>query len=422
MNSRPFFSVVMPTHNRAGLLPQAVRSVLNQTFGDFEIIISDNFSSDETPQIAQSFGDKRIKYFRSGKSLSMGDSFEFALSHANGEYVSFLSDDDAYAKVFLETLYRVSNEQNAEVVTCKIAPYFADCCYEYGRSIAAQSMLIQSFDRKIFTLEKAEAVSFLFDKFRLSSNKNIPDFINIPLLVNTIYHSSIIEKINRRISKLFPVVSSDIYTSVLFLNTANRFCYINEPLYLQAIWKGSTTSGDQSLFERYPEESKFDFVPLKKLLSLQNYNTNTVLRAKADWGKDFQQFPVEWSNYFISSFQEIMYEKISGVDVAQELKEFETVLSKQDEELQRKVKIEISKYSLQREKFKNRLKDTDFGKLLLKLKHRNIQILDGVGSITECGNLINTDFLDKYADKRSSNFYGKRHSNLNANLNRCSEG
>ncbi len=75
----------MPTRNRAELLPFAIRSVLNQTFDDFELIISDNFSSDETPQVAQSFGDRRIRYFRSEAPLSMGDSWEFAISHASGE-------------------------------------------------------------------------------------------------------------------------------------------------------------------------------------------------------------------------------------------------------------------------------------------------------------------------------------------------
>src|SRR5436309_9290227 len=91
----PFFSVVLTTRNRAALLPFAVRSILAQSYGDFEIIISDNFSSDNTPEVAQSFGESRISYVRTRESLSMSESYSFALSHARGQYVTFLSDDDA---------------------------------------------------------------------------------------------------------------------------------------------------------------------------------------------------------------------------------------------------------------------------------------------------------------------------------------
>ena len=51
----PFFSIVIPTFNRSDLFPYAVRSILNQTFEDFEIIISDNCSADDTPQVAKQF-------------------------------------------------------------------------------------------------------------------------------------------------------------------------------------------------------------------------------------------------------------------------------------------------------------------------------------------------------------------------------
>jgi glycosyltransferase involved in cell wall biosynthesis len=60
----PFFSVVIPTFNRGDLLPYAVQSVLKQTFEDFEIIVSDNCSSDDTPKVSKQFEDPRFRYLR----------------------------------------------------------------------------------------------------------------------------------------------------------------------------------------------------------------------------------------------------------------------------------------------------------------------------------------------------------------------
>ena len=181
MSIKPFFSVVMPTRNRANLLPLAIRSVLDQTFGDFEVIVSDNFSHDETPQVAKSFDDERIKYFRSESSLSVGDSWEFALSHATGEYVTFLSDDDAYSQIFLETLYRVIKEQGAEIVSCKLAYYYGSNVHKYGRSIEAESLIVQPFNRQLYDLNRTESVSALFATATTDGNRLVSPFLSIQL-------------------------------------------------------------------------------------------------------------------------------------------------------------------------------------------------------------------------------------------------
>ncbi|MBA3632980.1 MAG: glycosyltransferase family 2 protein [Acidobacteria bacterium] len=287
--SKPFFSIVLPTRNRAKLLLRAIQSVLNQTFDDFEIIISDNFSIDDTAQIAQNLTDKRIRYFRSKTALSMGDSFEFALSHARGEFVTFLSDDDAYSKVYLETMYRQINKENAEIVTCRIAKYYEIEDSQFGRNIN-KSVVIYPFDRKIYTFNRKEALEFLFAKFRLLTPIPEINSIGFPQLVNSVYHSSIIKKVKTQVSKIFPIVSSDIYSSVLFLNAIEKYQYINEPLYLHTVWQGSETSGDKSIYESYPEEMILNYVPLKKFISGTNYQTNAILRAKCDLGETLKKY------------------------------------------------------------------------------------------------------------------------------------
>ena len=87
---KPFFSVLMPTYNRAHLLPLAIKSVLNQTFEDFELIISNGGSTDNTSDLINTFTDSRIRYVESKERLSIGDNYQNTLDNADGEYITFL--------------------------------------------------------------------------------------------------------------------------------------------------------------------------------------------------------------------------------------------------------------------------------------------------------------------------------------------
>jgi glycosyltransferase involved in cell wall biosynthesis len=83
----------MPTKNRAELLGGAIQSALNQSFRDFEIIVSDNDDSDTaTREAVAKFNDPRIRYFRTSGKLPMHDNWENAFAQARGEYILLLED------------------------------------------------------------------------------------------------------------------------------------------------------------------------------------------------------------------------------------------------------------------------------------------------------------------------------------------
>ncbi len=98
----PKVSVVIPTHNRAELLPLAVRSVLEQTFQDFEIIIVDDASKDNTKEVVQGFKDDRIKFLH--RDTCGGDAVarNLGIAISKGEYIALLDDDDQWAPEKLE--------------------------------------------------------------------------------------------------------------------------------------------------------------------------------------------------------------------------------------------------------------------------------------------------------------------------------
>jgi glycosyltransferase involved in cell wall biosynthesis len=92
--SRPRVSVCIPTYNRAGYLRLSIESVLSQSFGDWELIVADNASTDETAAVVASFTDPRIRYVRNEVNLGMTGNFNRCLELARGEFVAMLCDDD----------------------------------------------------------------------------------------------------------------------------------------------------------------------------------------------------------------------------------------------------------------------------------------------------------------------------------------
>src|SRR6187551_3097335 len=100
----PKVSVLIPTYNSAPFLDDAIRSVLDQTFTDFELIIVDNCSTDNSKAvISQYLSDDRIKFYVNEKNIGSNGNFNKCFSLANGEYVKCLCSDD---KLHPELLHR----------------------------------------------------------------------------------------------------------------------------------------------------------------------------------------------------------------------------------------------------------------------------------------------------------------------------
>jgi glycosyltransferase involved in cell wall biosynthesis len=96
MTHIPFFSVVIPTHNRVDLLEQAIRSVLQQTFTDFEIIVVDDHSTDNTQIRLAEYDDPRLTYFLNDHGRGGAGARNAGIARTRGQWVAFLDDDDVW--------------------------------------------------------------------------------------------------------------------------------------------------------------------------------------------------------------------------------------------------------------------------------------------------------------------------------------
>ena len=94
----PKVSVIIPTYNRANLLARAIKSVLNQTFQDFELIVVDDGSTDNTRKVVEEFQkkDSRIKYIFQENSGGPAKPINTGIKNSKGEYITILEDDDEF--------------------------------------------------------------------------------------------------------------------------------------------------------------------------------------------------------------------------------------------------------------------------------------------------------------------------------------
>jgi glycosyltransferase involved in cell wall biosynthesis len=99
----PQVSAIITTYNRAGFLPMAISSVLNQTHQDFELLVVDDCSSDHTGAVVASFKDDRIRYVRHDVNQGESGARNTGIAKSSGRYIAFLDDDDEWLPAKLQS-------------------------------------------------------------------------------------------------------------------------------------------------------------------------------------------------------------------------------------------------------------------------------------------------------------------------------
>ncbi len=101
----PFFSIIIPTYNRSAYLPKTIQSVIDQSFTDWECLVIDDGSTDNTEDVVKEFNEPRIKYFwKENEERSIARNY--GIARAKGMFVCFLDSDDYYKSDHLQVLYK----------------------------------------------------------------------------------------------------------------------------------------------------------------------------------------------------------------------------------------------------------------------------------------------------------------------------
>ncbi|MEM1252510.1 MAG: glycosyltransferase family 2 protein [Cyanobacteria bacterium P01_H01_bin.21] len=121
----PLISVIIPTYNRPDYLREAIASVINQTYTNLEIIVSDDCSTQNPKGLIESFHDPRLRLRRNSKNLGVGLNSTYGFIGSKGKYVASLNDDDKWDPHFLERLVQPL-EQNSDLVLAFCDYYVID--------------------------------------------------------------------------------------------------------------------------------------------------------------------------------------------------------------------------------------------------------------------------------------------------------
>jgi glycosyltransferase involved in cell wall biosynthesis len=108
---RPKVTIAIPTFNRAGWIEGAVAGALAQTYPDFEVLVSDNASTDDTSAVLAKFADPRVRVVRHETNIGMVGNWNACLKEARGDYLALVPDDDRISPWFLERCMRLVDDE-----------------------------------------------------------------------------------------------------------------------------------------------------------------------------------------------------------------------------------------------------------------------------------------------------------------------
>ena len=122
-NLSPLVSIIIPTHNRADLLPRAIKSVLSQSYTNYEIIVVDDGSVDNTQEVLLKFKSDKLRFLKNETPKGACNARNKGIQAAAGELLAFLDDDDEYLPTYFE--------ENIKIYDPKWAYIFSRCYYIY---------------------------------------------------------------------------------------------------------------------------------------------------------------------------------------------------------------------------------------------------------------------------------------------------
>ena len=113
--NNPSISIIMPTYKQANLISRSIQSVLNQTYTDFEVIIVDDGSKDNTKEVVKSFEDVRIRYISQGENKGVARAHNTSVDFSKGDFISFLGSDDEWHSSKIKKEFKIFEVSDSKV-------------------------------------------------------------------------------------------------------------------------------------------------------------------------------------------------------------------------------------------------------------------------------------------------------------------
>jgi glycosyltransferase involved in cell wall biosynthesis len=151
-------SIIIPVYNRRYLLGRTLKSVVNQTYRNIEVLVVDDSSSEDIKSVTDSFNDPRIRYFKHNRNKGVVAARNTGLKEAKGQFISFLDSDDEYLPEKTEKQVKVFFQQktgdNIEIVYCRMLVEKQNVYRLYYPKVCRWNILLQQIMVKKQVIEK----------------------------------------------------------------------------------------------------------------------------------------------------------------------------------------------------------------------------------------------------------------------------
>ena len=324
-NKIPYFSICLATYNMENYIESTISSIMNQSFQDFEIIIVNDYSNDNTLNIINKVKNNKIKIINHSKNLGVLSSRIDCILNSSGKYLFLMDSDDLFLEPNLfEYLYNYNLKYNLDIIEFLMLAYLEKNKYLYKEEFYYH---YHNFSDKIIYQPQ---LSNLF--FYIPNTNNYSEII-CQSSRNKIFRKEILLKTVNYFGKDYYneyfITAEDTLLSLISYQFANNYSNINYPGYMYNIREKSMTHGEKTIKERilydynyllfnkilyklikdFKKDINFLFYDLKRtnFLLLQLKNLSTILKSEVnEFYKEIRKnsnISMEFNDFILNSLK-----------------------------------------------------------------------------------------------------------------------
>jgi len=216
------FTVVIPTADRSNTLRHTIKTCVDQDYADYEILVSDNCSQDETRDVVDNFRDPRIRYINTGKRLSMSSNWEFALNHVSEGYITYLGDDDGLLPQAVTDVAQIVAGSSTKAVSWLKADY----CWPCNLNSNMQNICIIPLQNRLYLYNSKRIINDITNLWLA--------YYRAPCVYNSFVDVEAMHRVRRQSGRFFASVTPDVYSGLVLLSQFDNYIYSTRPFSVNA--------------------------------------------------------------------------------------------------------------------------------------------------------------------------------------------
>jgi glycosyltransferase involved in cell wall biosynthesis len=336
----PFFSVLIPTRNRPNLTSDLINSVLSQSFSDFELIVADNSSDEETQTIIGNIADPRLVNLKTG-GLNMAENWEKGIRACSGSYLLLFSDKMVLKEGSLEYLASYINRYSPDCVNWDIDSFFDNELTYIENKPSCHEDIIKSSS----LLKRILGSEF--------------DSVRIPCHCNSAISMSVIQLIKAKTGRVSMQLNPDYTLSYQVLINTNEIHNLDKSLSILRYPSLKSGYGNGTSFMLKGDQAKNFMLDNKEWVDRTNKYSDVrvhsnhfgldlilkdlyhILEKYSIHPDDLMSQDQRYINYYLFTYLEIIFRTNMGANMNDEIKLWRSCLFKEEDSIKNAVSLEI---------------------------------------------------------------------------------